>query len=476
MLDPLLNHAENLDRYTELRSHANLQTRLVMRKGVLIENTQIEKRGVSARCYRGGAFGFASRVGDKDSAIEAVIAEASANAELSRHGGEDRGVLPETAAGRGEFDYRTRRTRASAADRMAVVAAIDDYVTRTYPGLLNADIVLSNLAIEKALVTSEGAATRSYVPRSNVVLQLAVQGNDGVVDLHQVYGGFGDFEDRFESVDWMFEAVDRLYEELRAKADGAYCEAGTHDVILDSDLAGILAHEAIGHTCEADLVLGGSVAGDNLGRRVASEKFTLVDHAERGPDGNASIAIHVDDEGTPCRDVTIIENGVLEGFLHSKETALGVRGGADRQRPRLYLQRRTAGAHAQHRHQARHRQARGHDRRHRPRLLPQTLHQRSGGLHQRIHVRGDPGLRDPQRGAGGERSATPPSPGWPSTCSRRLRTSATTSLGHAAGCAARSSSSRSGWEVRRSSAGSIWEGDSRWALPPMRTASISRPR
>ena len=321
MLDPLLKHAENLDRYTELRSHANVQTRLVMRKGVLIENAHVEKRGVSARCFRGGAFGFASRVGDNDGAIEAVVAEASANAALSRHGGTDRGALPETEAGRGEFDYRTARGKATAADRMAVIAEIDDYVTRTYPGLLNADIVLSNLAIEKALVTSEGAATCSYVPRSNVILQLAVQGNDGVVDLHQVYGGFGDFEDRFDSIDWMFEAVDRLYEELREKADGAYCEAGTHDVILDSDLAGILAHEAIGHTCEADLVLGGSVAGDHIGRQVASEKFTLADHAARGPDGNASIAIHVDDEGTPCRDVTIIENGVLKGFLHNKETA-----------------------------------------------------------------------------------------------------------------------------------------------------------
>ena len=140
MLDPLLKHAENLDRYTELRSHANLHTRLVMRKGVL---------------------------------------------------------------------------------------------------------------------------------------KLAVQANDGVADLYRVYGGFGDFEDQFESVDRVFEAVDRLYEELREKADGAYCEAGTHDVILDSDIAGILAHEAIGHTCEADLVLGGSVAGDHLGRQVASEKFTL---------------------------------------------------------------------------------------------------------------------------------------------------------------------------------------------------------
>ena len=319
MLDPLLRHAENLDHYTEIRSHANLHTRLVMRKGTIIENTQSERRGVSARCHRGGAFGFASRAGD--GAIEAVVAEAAANAELSRDRGTDAGGLPETGAGRGEFDYRTSRPRATASDRMAVVAEIDDYVTRTYPGLLNADIVLSNLAIEKALVTSEGAATRSYVPRSNVVLQLAMQGNDGVVDLHRIYGGFGDFEDRFESPDWMFEAIDRLYEELREKADGAYCEAGTHDVILDSDLAGILAHEAIGHTCEADLVLGGSVAGDNLGRQVASEKFTLVDHAARGPDGNASIAIHVDDEGTPCRDVTIIENGVLKGFLHNKETA-----------------------------------------------------------------------------------------------------------------------------------------------------------
>ena len=319
MLDPLLKHAENLDRYAELRSHANFQTRLAMRKGVLIENTQVEKRGISARCYRGGAFGFASRVDDGDAAIEAVVAEASANAELTGRGGG--GTLPEAGVGRGEFDYRTGRSSASAAERMAVVAEIDNYVTCTYPGLLNADIVLSNLAIEKALVTSEGAATRSYVPRSNVLLRLSVQGNDGVVDLHQVYGGFGDFEDRFDRIDWMFEAVDRLYEELREKADGTYCEAGTHDVILDSDLAGILAHEAIGHTCEADLVFGGSVAGDNLGRQVASEKFTLVDHAGRGPDGNASIAIHVDDEGTPCRDVTIIEDGVLKGFLHSKETA-----------------------------------------------------------------------------------------------------------------------------------------------------------
>ena len=80
-------------------------------------------------------------------------------------------------------------------------------------------------------------------------------------------------------------------------------------------------HEAIGHTCEADNVLSGSIAADWLGQPVAAEKVTLGDYGERGPDGKSGLAIHVDDEGTPCRDVIIIENGVLKAFLHNKDTA-----------------------------------------------------------------------------------------------------------------------------------------------------------
>jgi len=201
------------------------------------------------------------------------------------------------------------------------VREINDYVAQTYPGLLNADIALSSLAIEKALVSSQGARTYSYVPRANLFLKFSVQANDGVVDLYDVYGGFGGLPDYFANLDWVRSAVDRLYEDLRKKADGTHTKAGSHDVVLASDVAGILAHEAIGHTCEADLVLGGSVAAQNLGKQVASEKITLIDYAERGPQGNASIAIHVDDEGTPCRDVTIIDKGVLKEFLNNKETA-----------------------------------------------------------------------------------------------------------------------------------------------------------
>jgi hypothetical protein len=53
MLDRLQRHAQQLDGYTELRWHANHATRLAMRKGALLQNSQSREGGVSARCRPG---------------------------------------------------------------------------------------------------------------------------------------------------------------------------------------------------------------------------------------------------------------------------------------------------------------------------------------------------------------------------------------------------------------------------------------
>ncbi len=323
MLDTLYGHAGALPDYSELRLHRNHSTRLAMRKGSLISNHDETNAGVSARCHKGGLFGFASMPGQNKSDIDRVLRAAQVNASLDgARTRKDKSDLPHTPAGVGEFDYRSDAPALCAADRVDIVRDIDAYVAKTYTGLVNADIAMVTLTIEKALVTSAGANTYSYVPRSNLILKFSMQANDGIVDLYEVLGGFGDAQTHFQTLDWIYEATDTLHENLRLKAEGTYCDAGTHDVILDSDVAGILAHEAIGHTCEADLVLGGSVAGGMRGKQVASEKITLTDYAQRGPTGDASIAIHVDDEGTPCRDVAIIERGVLKEFLTDKATAL----------------------------------------------------------------------------------------------------------------------------------------------------------
>lgn len=322
MLDQLERHAGHLAPYTELRLHRNHQATIAMVGGTLMVNRARSMGGVSARSYKHGAFGFASLPSLSDDAVPEVLERASRNADLlQRRAGRSERDLPEAGAGTGVFDHRTGLPPLSSKEQVEVVRAIDDHLRSTYPDILNIDVTLSSLGIEKGLVTSTGAATYSYVPRCIVYVDLSFQADDGIVDIYDVFGGFGEAQDHLGDVDRMKPSLDALYRELREKAAGIYCEPGEHDVILDSDVAGILAHEAIGHTCEADLVLGGSVAGDHVGDLVASEKVTLVDFAGRAFDGGGGIAIDVDDEGTPCRDVTLIEKGVLKGFLHNKETA-----------------------------------------------------------------------------------------------------------------------------------------------------------
>ena len=388
MLDRLTDRIGDARGYTELRWHANHAMRLMMRKGTLLQNSVSRAGGVSARCYRNGAFGFASLPGDDDAAIAGALGEAAGNAALfQRTAGATETVLPRTAPGSGSYDYRSKNPSLSPGDRVDILRQVDAAIGEKYPGLVNSDLILASLAMEKALVTSDGASTYSYIPRATLLVNLAIQANDGLVELYDVLGGFGEIEDQFLDLGPVLERIDALYARLREKAEGTRCEAGVHDVVLDASVAGILAHEAIGHTCEADSVLAGSVAGDHVGRLVASEKITLGDYGGRGPDGRSNLAIHVDDEGTPCRDVTIIENGILKGFLHSKETARlleaeptgNARAFTFSDEP-IVRMRNTAIAPGRDR-------PRGHDRRDRPRLLSQALDQRPGRLDERIHVR-----------------------------------------------------------------------------------------
>ena len=91
-------------------------------------------------------------------------------------------------------------------------------------------------------------------------------------------------------------------------------------MILGGMMTGMLSHEAVGHTVEADLVLGGSVAAHNLNKRVASDLVTLTDFAHTAFGEPCPLPVFVDDEGTEAKDVTLIRNGILTGYMNSRES------------------------------------------------------------------------------------------------------------------------------------------------------------
>ena len=95
--------------------------------------------------------------------------------------------------------------------------------------------------------------------------------------------------------------------------------AGLMPVVLGAGWPAVLLHEAVGHGLEGDFNRKGSSAfSDKIGQRVASPLCTIVDDGTlQGRRGSLTI----DDEGTPTQSTTLIENGVLTGYMQDKKNA-----------------------------------------------------------------------------------------------------------------------------------------------------------
>ena len=229
-------------------------------------------------------------------------------------------ILPDTC-GHYEMDLTTQVSRNTQKQWIDFLKDIDNYIQNKYSHLTSRTIVLAGLDMEKSLLTSSGSTSYSMTPRGIMYVSLNMEKNGEPIELMDVFGGLGQLEDHFLDPTQFYSDIDNLADHLSRKADGVYADAGMKDVILDADLAGILAHEAIGHTTEADLVMGGSVAGEYMGRQVSSELVTLIDYANSVDGKTCPVSVYIDDEGTPSEDTVIIKDGELKSFMHNKDSA-----------------------------------------------------------------------------------------------------------------------------------------------------------
>jgi TldD protein len=173
---------------------------------------------------------------------------------------------------------------------------------------------------EKLIATSDGAFVRLVDVKPTMRVLAAAERDGQVMTGNESMGITGELPDLLERfpVDAMAEKAARDAVELLS---APYPEGGEATVILEPSLVGLLSHEAIGHTVEADFVLAGSITQGKVGTRVASDLITMVDAGTpelgHGPAG----LLPVDDEGVATRRTVIIEDGVLRSYLHNRETA-----------------------------------------------------------------------------------------------------------------------------------------------------------
>ncbi len=306
---------------TILRSHENRSRRVALLKGNLTANTRSETRGISARVGKDGVYGFASIGEVSEDAARKVLETARDNALLLASRAARHAPMPK-ALDKTWVPLNREIADTPQKEIIEVCRALDDYVAKTYPDLASRTIVYSEDSQERILCTSDASDGHLASPRCYIYVFMTAEGQDGApVEMFKALGGSGCFADHFRDVTRYYPQIEELYRKVKDKTRGIHAEAGLKQVVLGGMMGGMLAHEAVGHTVEADLVLGGSVAGPNLNKQVASELVSLTDFAHTYEGSPAPLPVYLDDEGIPAEDAVLIENGILKGYMNDRETA-----------------------------------------------------------------------------------------------------------------------------------------------------------
>jgi len=132
-------------------------------------------------------------------------------------------------------------------------------------------------------------------------------------------GGGGRFDYHFFDTEKIDRWIDEAVHSALINLDSRPAPAGPMTVVLGPGWPGVLLHEAIGHGLEGDFNRKGSSAfSGRIGQQVAAKGVTVVDDGTiSGRRGSLSI----DDEGTATQCTTLIENGILKGYLQDSLNA-----------------------------------------------------------------------------------------------------------------------------------------------------------
>ena len=307
--------------HTELRQQKSRSRRVSLIQGNLTGNARMESSGTSARVYENGVYGFSSMAECSGDAAETVLKAATENARfMDTHAGRGKGPLPVIPCGGIPLNRKLQDTDQK--QYVEFAKALDAYITDKYPGLSSRSVIAMEDSMEKIICTSDGYDGHICAPRSYIYVFMNTETPSGTpVELFKTMGGSGIFTENFTDPALLYPEIDTLYEQIMRKREGVYPEAGYKTVVLSGYMSGMLAHEAVGHTVEADLVLGGSVAGPALHKCVASELVNLVDFAHTAFGKPAPLPVYLDDEGTPAEDAVLIRDGILTGYMNSRESA-----------------------------------------------------------------------------------------------------------------------------------------------------------
>ena len=200
----------------------------------------------------------------------------------------------------------------SFAAKIDVLREIDAFVRDLDPRVIQVSAVISASCQEIVILRPEDDVLTDTRPMTRVNISVIVEENGRRETGTAGGGGRFALGQLIDPQDWQPKAKEALRVAL-VNLTAEPAPAGVMDVVLGPGWPGILLHEAIGHGLEGDFNRKGSSAfAGMMGQQIAATGVTVLDD---GTLPNRRGSLNIDDEGTPSGKNTLIEDGVLVGYM-----------------------------------------------------------------------------------------------------------------------------------------------------------------
>lgn len=205
-----------------------------------------------------------------------------------------------------------------------------DKIMRKDSRIMVADSGMFFIRKKSHFASSEGSLIEQEITESGGgISATAIAGND--IERRSYPNSMGgQAQNRgFEAINDMklVANADRVRDEAIALLTADECPAKVTTIILDSSQLALQVHESIGHPCELDRILGteASFAGTSFLSidKIGSFQYgsPIVNVTADATITGALGTFGYDDEGVPAQKSYLIKDGILNGFLTSRETA-----------------------------------------------------------------------------------------------------------------------------------------------------------
>ena len=271
-------------------------------------------QGFGLRCVCDETVGFAHAV----NLDEPTLRRAASSVASVRGGYAGTLAVPPQPTNRLLYDDGNPLNSRTFEQRIALLQAVDAYVRARDPRVHQVSVSLA--AKWQAIQIIGAGGWRAADIRPLVRLNVSVVTRDGerLESGSCGAGGREAYDKYFDPAQWQFLADEALRKSL-VNQEAVDAKAGEMTVVLGPGWPAVMLHEAIGHGLEGDFNRKKTSAfASLLGQRVAAKGVTVVDDGTiEGRRGS----ITIDDEGTPSQCTTLIEDGILVGYMQDRMNA-----------------------------------------------------------------------------------------------------------------------------------------------------------